>query len=138
VQRIGALLEISNQMAERATITLEMKIDAHLRGDGRFAVPGLEIRAHLSNGDEWGIYERWLSAVDPSHFEASARLGRRRRLLRKRPDWTPVIAARPALPYRVHLLVASDIPSKAPQTVPWTEVSLGSPPTAGTATLTTE
>jgi hypothetical protein len=47
--------------------------------------------------------------------------------------WSAATATRPPLPYVINLLVATDFPRSAPESVPWTDVSLEVPPSTGTA-----
>lgn len=138
VTRIGSVLGVSNQMAELATTMLELHIDTRLVSGEPFTIPGLLITGDpQAERAEW-MYRKWVSDTERPRFERRAGFRRVRRPLWERLDWILAITTRPAAPYRIQLLVASDVPSREPESVPWTDVTLGSPPSAGPATLTTE
>jgi hypothetical protein len=138
VARVGMLLEIPDQTAEVATTLLETHIDTQVLSGESFTVNGLLITGGpQAEYGQW-LFQQWLSYIDPGRFPEPKRFRRDRRPLFEQLGWSAALATRPPFPYRIDLLVATDLPSRAPESAPWTDVSLGLPPNAGTATVATD
>ena len=138
VSRIGVLLGISDQIAEVATTLLETHIDSQVLNGQQFAAPGLSITGSPQPEPGYWMLQEWLSKLDRSRFALRKGFRTDRRPLSAWLGWSAAITARPPLPYRIFLLVAADLPNPIQENVPWTDVSLGSLPSAGTNTAATE
>jgi hypothetical protein len=132
VSRIGALLGIPAQMAEVATTLLEAHIDAQVLSGQQFTAPGLFITGRPPGESVQWLFQQWWSSLSAALFAQAEVVQSGRRHGSEWLGWSGAIATRPPLSYVINLLVAADVRSSAPESVPWTDASLGVPPSTGT------